>query len=216
MVLGVLVIVVVGVLIVNYFRSSAGDTSDKATSTVAEIGSVTHIVKEGDDLWKIAKEYYSDGLRWVEIAEINDIADPNLLESGQKLIIPNIREQIAEAKSKITNDDSQQYENELEVEEEKIEEDPANTPAATATNTPAPTTTNTPVPSSELSTTTQSEKVEEMKLEGDMYEVRHGDHLWAIAEKVYGDGLRWVDIASANKLDNPNIIHAGNKLVLPE
>lgn len=47
------------------------------------------------------------------------------------------------------------------------------------------------------------------------YTVVHGDDLWNIAMKEYGDGYRWVDIAKANNLTNPNIIHAGNVLQLP-
>lgn len=47
------------------------------------------------------------------------------------------------------------------------------------------------------------------------YTVVHGDDLWNIAVKQYGSGYRWVDIANANKLTNPNLIHAGNVLQLP-
>ncbi|HKC14864.1 MAG TPA: LysM peptidoglycan-binding domain-containing protein [Patescibacteria group bacterium] len=48
------------------------------------------------------------------------------------------------------------------------------------------------------------------------YEVKSGDSLWAIAEKVYGSGYNWVDIASANKLKNPGAINAGDSLTIPE
>lgn len=47
------------------------------------------------------------------------------------------------------------------------------------------------------------------------YTVVKGDNLWKIAVTAYGDGFRWVDIAKANKLANPRVIHAGNILVLP-
>lgn len=47
------------------------------------------------------------------------------------------------------------------------------------------------------------------------YTVVEGDTLWGIAEKNYGSGYNWVDIAKANKLANPSQIFAGNKLVLP-
>jgi nucleoid-associated protein YgaU len=50
---------------------------------------------------------------------------------------------------------------------------------------------------------------------GKTYTVVAGDHLWAIAEKVYKDGYKWVDIARENKLADPSDIHVGNKLVLP-
>jgi nucleoid-associated protein YgaU len=46
------------------------------------------------------------------------------------------------------------------------------------------------------------------------YTVVHGDDLWNIALREYGSGYKWVDIAKANNLVNPGIIHAGNVLKL--
>lgn len=48
------------------------------------------------------------------------------------------------------------------------------------------------------------------------YAVVAGDHLWGISEKFYKSGYNWVDIAKANKLTNPSIIHAGVKLTIPD
>ena len=31
------------------------------------------------------------------------------------------------------------------------------------------------------------------------YTVKFGDYLWSIAEKIYGSGYNWVDLADANK-----------------
>ncbi len=47
------------------------------------------------------------------------------------------------------------------------------------------------------------------------YTVVRGDNLWNIAVREYGDGFAWVKIAKANNLVNPNLIHAGNNLLLP-
>jgi len=47
------------------------------------------------------------------------------------------------------------------------------------------------------------------------YTVAPGDHLWALAEKFYGDGYKWVEIARANNLDNPNVIVNGQELNMP-
>jgi nucleoid-associated protein YgaU len=47
------------------------------------------------------------------------------------------------------------------------------------------------------------------------YTVVRGDSLWTIAVKQYGNGNRWVDIAKANNLKNPSLIHAGNVFILP-
>ena len=47
------------------------------------------------------------------------------------------------------------------------------------------------------------------------YTVIQGDSLWSIALKEYNDGYKWVAIAQASHLTNPDVIYAGNVLVLP-
>ncbi len=47
------------------------------------------------------------------------------------------------------------------------------------------------------------------------YQVKPGDHLWSIAERFYNSGYNAYDIASANNITNPNIIHPGRWLVIP-
>ena len=42
-----------------------------------------------------------------------------------------------------------------------------------------------------------------------------GDTLWAIAQKYYGNGNKYKDIAKANNISNPDIIHVGQKLLIP-
>ncbi|NOY15133.1 MAG: LysM peptidoglycan-binding domain-containing protein [bacterium] len=49
-----------------------------------------YVVKPGDYLWKIAKQHYQDGFKWVEIAKANKLTNPDLLYTGQKLILPEI------------------------------------------------------------------------------------------------------------------------------
>jgi len=53
------------------------------------------------------------------------------------------------------------------------------------------------------------------KISSDSYTVVHGDNLWNIAVRAYGDGYKWTDIANANNLVNPSIIHSGNHLKIP-
>jgi LysM repeat protein len=47
------------------------------------------------------------------------------------------------------------------------------------------------------------------------YTVAGGDTLWAIAERFYGDGNRYGEVASANGIANPDLIHPGQVLTIP-
>lgn len=53
------------------------------------------------------------------------------------------------------------------------------------------------------------------KIGGTTYVIMSGDDLWDIAVRAYGNGYKWVDIAKANNLSSPNLIHAGNSLKIP-
>lgn len=53
------------------------------------------------------------------------------------------------------------------------------------------------------------------KIIGSSYTVTKGDTLWDISVRAYGDGYAWTKISQANKLSNPNLIHPGNKLIIP-
>ena len=48
------------------------------------------------------------------------------------------------------------------------------------------------------------------------YTVQKGDYLSTISKKYYGDGNKWTLIANENKLANPQVIHSGNVLKIPE
>jgi len=50
---------------------------------------------------------------------------------------------------------------------------------------------------------------------GNYYTVVRGDTLWSIAKKFYNDGSRYPEIAKANNISNPDLIHAGQKLLIP-
>lgn len=61
-------------------------------------------------------------------------------------------------------------------------------------------------------TTSQQESV---KAETKKYVVKAGDFLWKIAEEAYGSGYNAYDIATANKIADPNLIEPGQTLILP-
>ncbi len=53
-------------------------------------------------------------------------------------------------------------------------------------------------------------------ISANVHEVQAGETLWSIAEKYFKSGYNWVDIASANKIKNGNLIEKSQKLTIPE
>jgi nucleoid-associated protein YgaU len=96
-VLGAVVVILVGLLIFNYFKQAAKKeqiTPEAAQEENKEGTSkslpATHKVVAGEDLWQIAQNYYGSGYNWVDIADTNKLADPNLIYPDQELNIPKV------------------------------------------------------------------------------------------------------------------------------
>lgn len=90
MVLGALVIIVAGLLVVNYFKGLDKGTTIPAIETTEETEGLptTHTVAVGEDLWKIAEQYYGDGYKWVDIAKANKLVNPGVIHAGNVFVIP--------------------------------------------------------------------------------------------------------------------------------
>jgi len=95
MFLGLVIVVVVGGLIFNYFQKNKGiinvpGSSDEVVlnENMSNGKSGDYEVAKGDNLWKIAVEKYGNGYAWTEIAKANNLKNPSSLEAGQKLVIP--------------------------------------------------------------------------------------------------------------------------------
>ncbi len=157
MVLGALVIVIVGVLVVNYFKDKRSGTLPGLSTTG---NAKEHLVAKGETLWSIAEDSFGSGYNWTDIKKANDLKSDKI-EVGQKLSIPDVA---------------------------------AKKPTSTK----------------KVATVKTTESIT-----GSIYTVVKGDSLWKIAVRAYGDGYKWVEVAKANKLANPNLIHAGNVLTLP-
>lgn len=53
-----------------------------------EITGTTYKVEKGDHLWGIAVRAFNDGYRWVEIARVNNITTPSIIQPGLVLKLP--------------------------------------------------------------------------------------------------------------------------------
>jgi nucleoid-associated protein YgaU len=51
-------------------------------------GKQIYVVKPGDSLSKISREFYGDANKYMKIAEANQLADPDKIKTGQQLVIP--------------------------------------------------------------------------------------------------------------------------------
>lgn len=160
MILGAIVIVVVGMLVVNYFNSKRAGSVLSPNGEGSTTTEKTHTVVGGETLWSISEDLFGSGYNWTDIYNANGLKTDKI-EVGQKLVIPEVS------------------------------------------------------PKQPTSTKVQVAQDNSSSISGSNYTVIKGDSLWKIAVRAYGDGYKWVEIAKANNLKNPNLIHSGNVLILP-
>ncbi len=107
-VLGGLIVIMIGVLVFNYFSSinqegQITESSAKVEVTPGEPVLVdengekvpqglptTYKVKKGDTLWSVAEQFYNSGYNWVDIASENKLANADLIEVDQELTLPKV------------------------------------------------------------------------------------------------------------------------------
>ncbi len=100
MLLGAIVVVVVGILVINYFRGLRTTTTPGSITTEERLTPTLpteHTVSAGENLWGIAEKYYNSGYNWVDIARENNLLNANLLAVGQTLIIPKVEPKVVQA-----------------------------------------------------------------------------------------------------------------------
>ncbi len=106
LVLGTLVVIVVGGLVINYFRGKPIEqlpTVSVSPESIPPELPATYKVIAGDSLWKIAQNFYGSGYNWVDIAQVNSLSKPNFIAAGQELTIPKVEPRLAQVES-ITGD----------------------------------------------------------------------------------------------------------------
>lgn len=96
-ILGFIVVLVLGIFLFNVFR---GNTSENKPGEVGESGETSeltdaqadgkHTVAPGETLWDISEKEYGTGYNWSDIASANNLANPDTIEEGSELIIPDV------------------------------------------------------------------------------------------------------------------------------
>lgn len=96
--LGIVVVIIVSILLIIFLkgrniqntRQTTPEIASQKTEKTPEESQATYLVTVGDSLWSISEKNYNSGFSWTEIARANKIENPNLLEVGTKLVIPEI------------------------------------------------------------------------------------------------------------------------------
>lgn len=192
MILGALILLVVGILVFNYFNKGKSDLGP-AQQTQQEEQDVSpdklpgkYKVKEGDTLFLIAEKYYKDGYKYTEIAKANNLSDPNSVEVGQVLEIPK-----------------------LEAVSMSPSPSPTETPPASVSPSP------TPQASTTMPISNGDSSPWGPKITGTTYTVVEGDWLSKIAGRAYGDIFAYKRLAQVNNVPNPDLIFPGQVLTIP-
>lgn len=185
MVLGALIILVVGILVFNYF-SRGRETLGPAQQIQPEEGDVSpqnlpgkYTVKENDTLFLIAEKYYKDGYKYPEITKANSLTNADAIEVGQVLEIPKLAEEVAAA-----------------------------APSPSPDATPLPT--EEPLGTGGADTTIWGPRIRE-----DTYTVVEDDWLSKIAGRAYGDIFAYKKLAEVNNIPNPDLIFPGQVIKIP-
>lgn len=104
MILGAVVVLVIGFLAYNYFKTrqtgqnvtpaevttESSTDGDVNTAQAAVALPTVHVVTSGQTLWAIAEKYYASGYNWVDIASVNQLQNPDWITVGQKLTVPKV------------------------------------------------------------------------------------------------------------------------------
>lgn len=219
LILGGLIIVVLAVLVYNYFNRPSSNLEDtQITEPPAQVGDVLkenlpgeYTIKEGDTLFTIAQKYYDDGYKYTDIVKANNMQNENAIEVGQKIIIP------APADASASPMASAAPEASVAASASPMASiAPSLAPSMMPTASPAMQQTNQVAPGEKGATggaenaTTWGDRITT-----DTYTVQAGDWLSKIAGRAYGDVMAYQRIAAANNISNPDAIEVGTVLRLP-
>lgn len=95
LVLGAVVVIILGLLIANYFVKSRGQigigentTQSTSTQNVTE----TYKIAQGESLSMIAEKFYGSLDYWPVLAKVNKVSNPNLIYAESEITVPSKEE----------------------------------------------------------------------------------------------------------------------------
>lgn len=200
---GVVTVIVLFALIFAGFRNFAKHepSTDITSSGISTVNKdikkheqKMYSVQSGDSLWTIAEKEYNDGYKWTEIAKANKLVNPGMIEKGMSLVIPAQSKEVASVEVAPTSEPMITHAPQNTIQAQDVQKSFNN---------------------GSIETTGAYAEVNMGKITGSTYTVQHGDNLWNIAVRAYGDGFRWTEIAEANHLANPRTIFSGNVFIIP-
>lgn len=195
--LGFLVFLVAITLIFRSAGNVKTTSTEKNNTTETTSEQKKYTVKQGDSVSNIARDQLGSMNFADAIVSLNNLKNPNAIEVGQVLMLPEVGEETAGT--------------------EKI-----STVSPSVTPSPSPVK---KIEQKKVEPTVQMTKggnlngagtgTKKVTVTGTSYKVQKGDTLMSIAEKAYGDKSMYITIMKANGLKNPNRIEAGMTLKLP-
>ncbi len=79
-----------GFISIFIIRNKTGSIPSQNNKNLNNISQEIYTVKEGEDLWQIAEKYFGSGENAYDIAQANKLKEPYVLETGQRIIIPQV------------------------------------------------------------------------------------------------------------------------------
>jgi nucleoid-associated protein YgaU len=204
--------------------SSTNDTTGEGDRE-ANRGTNTYVVKKGDNLRKIAHQFYGSVSAWERILEANSdqLSDTASVEPGMTLIIPEkTAERETAAESENGTDSTQTAQG--NTQESTASPSDANQGSGVVEQDTSGDESNR---SDTQSSDAESQEASDLSYEGEppfeaesnqrWYRVKDGESLWEISEKVYGTGKHFSNIWELNKdrIRGYNDLHPGDWLLLP-
>jgi len=101
LILGAIIVVILGLLVANFFSKrnqlqqqiGTGEQTQMTQANASPSAGSDYTIAENDSLSKISEAAYGTQDYWMGIASINNIANPNIINTGDKLKLP-LKEEI--------------------------------------------------------------------------------------------------------------------------